>query len=115
MERYSSKVINISPKRQITIPQKLFARFKFGTQAKISALENGILIQPTDSPRNGEFDVEILKELVSKGLSGDELISAFQEYQDKVRPAVKMMTENARKIASGEAEFCTVDEAFGEE
>ena len=69
------KIISISPKRQITIPQKIFSRFNFGSQAKIFALDNGILIQPTENISDGAFDTQILQDLVlQKGLSGQKSV-----------------------------------------
>ena len=109
------KIISISPKRQITIPQKFFSYFHFGSQAKISAIDNGILIQPAENFSNGEFDVQILQDLVQKGLSGQELISAFKESKAKVQPAVEAMLLNAKRIAHDEAEFDTLDDIFGDE
>ena len=109
------KIIAISPKRQVTIPQKFFSLFQFGSQAKISATDNGILIQPADNFSNGEFDVQILQDLVQKGLSGQQLINAFKESKTKVRPAVEAMLLNAKRIAHDEADFDTLDDIFGGE
>lgn len=78
------KIISISPKRQITIPQKFFSRFQFGSQAKISATDNGILIQPFENISDRELDVQILQELVQQGLNGQELINAFKEHKVKI-------------------------------
>ena len=74
------KIISISPKRQITIPQKFFTLFNFGSQVKISAIDTGILIQPAENNSNG---VKILQELVQQGLTGQELVEAFKEQQAK--------------------------------
>lgn len=111
------KVISISQKRQITIPQKYFSRFKFGSHAKISLLDMGILIEPAENifNSNGEFDVQILRELVQKGLSGEELISAFKEYRSKVPVAIEAMREEAHDIACGTAEFDKFEDVFGED
>ena len=109
------KIISISPKRQITIPQKFFSRFQFGSQATISATDNGILIQPAENFSNGEFDVQILQDLVQKGLSGQELVNAFKESKAKVRPAIEAMLLNAKRIAHDGSEFDTIDDVFGDE
>ena len=109
------KIISISPKRQITIPQKFFSHFQFGSHAKISAIDNSILIQPAENFSNGEFDVQILQDLVKKGLSGQELINAFKESKTKIQPAVETMLLNAKRIAHDEAEFDTLDDIFGDE
>ena len=41
-----NEVVDISPDRQITIPLEFFTRFNFGTQAKLTPFDSGILIQP---------------------------------------------------------------------
>ena len=112
MNNNDYKIISISQKRQITIPQKFFTRFHFGSQAKISAIDNGILIQSAENFSNSEFDVQILQDLVQKGLNGQELINAFKESKTKIRPAVEAMLLNAKRIAHDEAEFNTLDNIF---
>ena len=115
------KIISISQKRRITIPQKYFARFSFGGHAKISVIDNGILIEPAENISNsnsngeGEFDVQILQELVKEGLTGEELISAFNKYRAKVPAAIEAMKEEAHNIACGMADFDSFDDVFGED
>ncbi len=60
------------------------------------------------------MSLEILKDLVNQGLSGQDLIAAFQAYKAKIRPAVENMLEEAKKIARGEAEYGTMEDAFGD-
>ncbi len=105
--------ISISRKRQITIPERFFSRFQFGSRAKVFALENGILIQPTEEVSSGEFDEQILQDLVEQGLSGQELMDTFKDSKAKIRPAIEAMLLNAQKIANDEAEFDTVEDVFG--
>ena len=115
MERaLSSKIVSISSKRQITIPQSFFKMFNFGSEARITPRRGGIFVEPASDRENGEFAVEILKDLVSQGLGGQDLIAAFQARQAKIRPAVEAMLEGAEKIARGEAKFGTLEDAFGE-
>ena len=115
MERtLNAKIVSISPKRQITIPQAFFKMFNFASEAKITARNGGIFVEPAPYTGNGEFAVEILKELVAQGLSGQELIAAFEAKQARVRPAVEAMLAEAERIAGGEAEYGTLEDAFGE-
>lgn len=72
------------------------------------------LRRPASDGEDREFAVEILKDLVSQGLGGQDLIAAFQARQAKIRPAVEAMLEEAEKIAGGEAKFGTLEDAFGE-
>lgn len=60
------------------------------------------------------MSLEILKDLVNQGLSGQELITAFQAYKAKIRPAVEKMLEEAKKIARNEISYGTMKDAFGE-
>ena len=111
------KIISISQKRQITIPQKYFSRFHFGGHAKISMLDKGILIEPAENifSSGGEFDVQILQDLVQQGLSGEELIAAFKEQRTKIPIAIEAMKKEAHKIAVGEADFDRLEGVFGED
>ena len=111
------KIISISQKRQITIPQKYFSHFRFGGHAKISVIDNGILIEPAENifNSNGNFDVQILQELVQKGLSGEELIIAFKKCRAKVPVAIEAMKKEAHDIACGTAKFDRLEDVFGED
>ena len=51
-------------------------------EAKITAKETGILIEPAEKMNSNELAVECLKELVDKGLNGQELIEAFKKHQE---------------------------------
>ena len=91
------RIMSISRKRQITLPKEFFSSFPFGSRAKVFALENGILIQPTEEVSSGEFDEQILQDLVDQGLSGQELMDTFKDSKAKIRPAIEAMLLNARK------------------
>jgi hypothetical protein len=49
----------------------------------------------------GEFDIEILKDLVSQGYSGDELIKQFKIQSKNIKKAVNTMLKEADAIAAG--------------
>jgi hypothetical protein len=80
------KVISISSKRQITIPQK--------------------------SVSGGEFAEQILEDLIKEGLSGEALLSEFKERQAQIRPAVESMLSEAEAVAEGKSDFATYDDVF---
>lgn len=109
------KIVSISSKRQITIPQKFFNLLGFGNEAECVVRGNELVIRPTRVASGGEFAEQILADLVGQGLSGDELLIAFKEAQAKVRPAVESMLVAAEKAASGEGEYATYDDIFGSE
>ena len=71
MER---KIVSISSKRQITIPQKFFEALRFTNEAECVIRGNELVIRPARTNSGGEFAEEILAELIKKGLSGDELL-----------------------------------------
>ena len=107
------KIISISSKRQITIPQKFFNLLGFGNEAECVVRGNELVIRPTRTNTGGEFAEQILADLIAQGLSGEQLLNAFKDTQAKVRPAVDAMLGDAEKAASGEGEFATYDDIFG--
>lgn len=109
------KIVSISPKRQITIPQKFFKKIGFDKEAECVVRGNELVIRPAKVTGNGEFSELILEELIDQGLSGKELLNAFKKEQAKVRPAVENILLNASAAARGEAEYETVDDVFGED
>jgi len=71
-------------------------------------------IRPIGSEQD-DFSVEILKDLIAAGLSGDELIRRFALENKNIHNAIKHMTEAAERIASGEMPAATMDEVFGKD
>ncbi|NLL47850.1 MAG: AbrB/MazE/SpoVT family DNA-binding domain-containing protein [Firmicutes bacterium] len=110
-----SKIIRVSKKRQITIPLEYFEDLDLGAEVECS-LENGsIVIRPLLRHVSDEFSVDILKELVAKGFSGDELIRQFKIEQANFRGAVRRMTEDVDQIAEGSIPSATFEDIFGSE
>ena len=109
------KVIAISSKRQITIPQKIYRLLGFENEAECVFNGNELIIRPVKVNTGGEFAEQILAELVKEGYSGDELLQEFKKRQRQVRPSVEAMIANADAIARGEAEYETYEDVFGEE
>lgn len=109
MER---KTISISPKRQITIPQKFFEALGFKNEAECVIRNNEIIIRPVKDNAGGEFAEQILSDLIKQGYTGDELLKQFKIVQSKVRPAVEKMLEEAARIANGQGEYNTYSDVF---
>ena len=84
----NKKVISISKKRQVTIPQKFFEYLNFGNQAECILEEDRIIIRPL-SESGSDFSECILKDLIKEGYEGEELLLKFKEMKKKIRPAVK--------------------------
>lgn len=109
------KIVSISSKRQLTIPQKFFTLLGFTDEAECICRGNELIIRPVRINSGGEFAEQILAELIGEGLSGDALLQAFKARQAKVRPAVEAMISEAGDVASGNGEYYTYDDVFGAE
>lgn len=82
------KIISISSKRQITIPQKFFTMLGFDDEAECIVRGQELIVRPAHKNSGGEFAEQILSELISDGLSGEALFKAFKAKQAQIRPAV---------------------------
>lgn len=109
------KKISISEKRQITIPQKFFTMLGFDTEAECIVRGNELVLRPVKTNTGGEFAEQILADLISQGLGGEELLSRFKQAQKEVRPAVEAMLAEAELAASSNTEYVTYDDIFGSE
>lgn len=109
------KIVSISSKRQITIPQKFFALLGFDTEAECVVRGNELVIRPAKTNAGGEFAEYILADLIAQGLSGNELLTEFRKKQTKVRPAVEAMIADADEVAVGNGEYSTYDDIFNSE
>ena len=109
------KIVSISSKRQITIPQKYFTMLGFDDEAECLVRGNELIIRPAKKYSGGEFAEQILAELIAQGYSGDELLSQFKKRQAQVRPAVEAMIAEAEEAARCRGEYSTYDDIFGDE
>lgn len=67
------------------------------------------------STSDDSFTMEILKDLVSQGYSGDELLTKFAEQRAGMKKAVGILIDEADEIAEGTREGATTEDIFGEE
>ncbi len=109
------KIVRISSKRQITIPQQFFTLLGFDAEAECMVRGSELVIRPAKRSSGGEFAEYILSDLIAQGLSGEELLKEFKNRQARVRPAVEAMLAEADTVATGEGEFYTYDDIFGSE
>ena len=106
------KVISVSVKRQLTIPQKYFNALGFSNEAECILQEDGLLIRPVRAADGNEFSEQILADLISQGYEGQQLLAKFKEYSKAMRPAVlKLLDENEAFAQSGKGHI-PVDELF---
>jgi hypothetical protein len=109
------KIISVSVKRQLTIPQKYFDALGFDNEAECILQDGGLLIRPVRVAGGGEFSEQILSDLISQGYEGQELLRKFKEYSRAVRPAVmKLFEETEDYVRSGGGRI-PLDELFGTE
>jgi bifunctional DNA-binding transcriptional regulator/antitoxin component of YhaV-PrlF toxin-antitoxin module len=73
MERdvMNRKIISVSKKRQITIPLQFYKHLNLDNEVECSLEDGKIIIKPLHREA-AEFSVEILKDLISQGYSGEE-------------------------------------------
>jgi bifunctional DNA-binding transcriptional regulator/antitoxin component of YhaV-PrlF toxin-antitoxin module len=108
------KIINVTGKRQVTIPLKFYEKLRLGKEVECLLTDDAIVLRPLSASDDG-FTMEILKDLVSQGYSGDELISKFAEQRANIRKAVGIMIDEADEIAAGKRESASTADIFGEE
>lgn len=106
------KRISVSQKRQITIPVEFFNSLGIEKEVECYIQNNTIVIRPVREG-GGEFDEEILADLIAQGLSGEELLKKFKETRRQIRPAVKRVLEEASLAAEGKGQYSTYDDVFG--
>ena len=108
------KIINVTGKRQVTIPLKFYERLSFGKEVECFLTEDSIVIRPLSSS-DDSFTMEILRDLISQGLSGDDLLAKFAEQRNNIKKAVGFLIDEADEIANGERKSATTKDIFGEE
>lgn len=111
---HEKKIISISKKRQITIPQKFFEYLDFDGQAECILENDSIILRPL-SKSGSDFSECILADLIKQGYQGEELLLKFKEMNKKIRPAVKELIKEADEIAKSDSEEISFDELFGED
>lgn len=106
------KRISVSQKRQITIPIEFYNSIGIDKEVECYVQNNAIVIRPVHES-GGEFDEQILADLISQGLSGQELLDKFKEARRQVRPAVESLLEEARLAAQGQTSSDRYEDVFG--
>ena len=92
------KIIRVTGKRQITIPLKFYEKLNFGKEVECYLADDSIVLWPL-STLDDNFVMEILKDLVSQGYCGDELIEKFAEQRRNVKKAVEVLVDETDEIA----------------
>ena len=94
MERdvMNRKIISVSKKRQITIPLQFYKHLNLDNEVECSLEDGKIIIKPLHREAT-EFSVEILKDLISQGYSGEELVTQFEIQSKNIKKAIAVMLE----------------------
>ena len=108
-----SKTIGITGKRQITIPKKFFEFLGFGQEAECVLRDGELALRPKQSQDTGEFDEQILADLISEGYEGEKLLSEFKAARKRIRPAVRAMMDEAKHAARHPSEYDGYEDVFG--
>jgi bifunctional DNA-binding transcriptional regulator/antitoxin component of YhaV-PrlF toxin-antitoxin module len=106
------KRISVSQKRQITIPIEFYNSVGIDKEVECYVQNNAIVIRPVRDS-GGEFDEQILADLIAQGLSGQELLDKFKETRRQIRPAVERLLDEAQLAAQGKAPSNTYKDIFG--
>ena len=111
MER---KIINVTGKRQVTIPLKFFEKLCFGKEAECYLTDDAVVLRPL-SNTDDNFTMEILKDLVAQGYSGNKLLTEFAKQRANITKSVNLLINEADEIAEGKRKGATTKDIFGEE
>lgn len=111
MER---KIINVTGKRQVTIPLKFFEKLRFGKEVECFLTDDAVVLRPLTASDDG-FAMEILKDLISQGYGGDELLTRFAEQRASIKKTIGVLIDEADEIAEGKRKGATTTDIFGEE
>lgn len=108
------KRISVSQKRQITIPIEFFNCVGIEREVECYVQNNSIVIRPAQES-SGEFDEQILADLIAEGLSGEDLLVQFKETRKKIRPAVENLLSDSELAAEGKSRYFTYKDVFNSE
>ena len=105
------KIIKVSGKRQVTIPQKFFKQL--GLESEVEChVENGSLVIRPVCYDTGEFFAQVVNELADEGYSGEELKTQFALRSGQVKQAIAALLEEADEIAAGKRKAATMQDVF---
>lgn len=110
-KRSGKKRIKVSEKRQITIPIEFYKALGLDDEVECQ-LHGDVIVIRSVQEDSGEFDEQILAELITKGYSGKELLNKFKETRRKIKPAIKNLIKEAELAAEGNADYLTYENIF---
>ena len=110
------KIINVTGKRQVTIPLRFYEKLSFGKEVECFLTNDAVVLRPLSYPSlDDSFTMEILRDLISQGYNGDQLLEKFAEQRADIKKAIGLLVEEADEIAAGKRKWATTKDIFGEE
>jgi hypothetical protein len=98
----------------MTIPKKFYEKLGFGKEVECFIEKNTQVIRPLLLDE-GAFSVEILRDLISKGYSGEELVKKFSAESKRMKAAIKELIKEGKDIAEGKKKGASVKDIFGKD
>ncbi|MFC5560218.1 hypothetical protein ACFPN4_14205 [Ureibacillus thermophilus] len=101
MVKHGAKKVKISEQRQITIPEEFYDALNFQHEVIIEFIGKAIVILPNETVNfledieEVDFSVDILRDLVSQGYEGEELIQKFIEIKAEIPKALERIKQEA--------------------
>lgn len=94
-KRPAGKRVRISSQRQITIPKEFYEIARLHDEAIVELRGTEIVIRtvPTDTV---DFSTDILKDLIAKGLEGDQLLAEFERTKKLIANALHDMKQDVQ-------------------
>jgi bifunctional DNA-binding transcriptional regulator/antitoxin component of YhaV-PrlF toxin-antitoxin module len=111
---FRKKRIAVSQKRQITIPIDFHKALGITDEVECVMTGTEIVIRPL-SDVSGEFDEQILADLINQGYSGKDLLKRFKEMRRRIEPAIERMIDDAKLAAEGKTEYFKYEDLFDSE
>lgn len=82
-ELIKSKKIKVSAQRHLVIPKEFYEALNIGEEVTIELHEGQLVIKPIIKV-DADFAENLLEELITAGLSGEELVAKFKEVKQQV-------------------------------
>ena len=111
-ESNDRKIIRVSGKRQITIPQKYFEKLDLNDEVECVLEDNAIIIRNIPKTTMYDFSENILSDLIEQGFTGKELLFKFKEMSKKIEPALNKMIKEADSFSMSKESVVTMSDIF---
>ncbi len=108
------KIVSTTGKRQLTIPKKFYEKLGFGKEVECFIEKNTLVIRPLLLDESA-FSVEILRDLISEGYSGEELIEKFSAESKLMKTAISELIKEGKDIAEGKKKGASMKDIFGKD